>query len=82
MPPTAVPPAEARGAAMEAAAELAVVADTLRRLTRFGPAERRALAAKLAGLGWTRRQIAERLGVGERAVRTYLRRGPSMSLRS
>ena len=81
MPPTAVPPAEARGAAMEAAAELAVVADTLRRLTRFG-AQRRALAAKLAGLGWTRRQIAERLGVGERAVRTYLRRGPSMSLRS
>ena len=75
-------PAEARAAALECAAELTVVADTLRRLTRLGPADRRALAGRLAALGWTVRQIAQRLGVGEATVRTYLRRGPSTSLRS
>lgn len=70
-------PAEAQGAALEAAAELVVVAEALRRLTFVGPGERRELALQLNAAGWSRDQIAERLGVSEQAVRKYLadRRG-------
>ena len=53
------------------------MAEALRRLTRLGPAERRVLAVQLARLGWTRRAIAARLGVSERAVFGYLRPGPN-----
>jgi DNA-binding NarL/FixJ family response regulator len=66
-------PAEARGVAVEMAAELSMVAEALRRLTRLGPAERRVRAAELVGAGWTRRQAAVQLGISERAVRNYLR---------
>ena len=66
-------PAEAQGAALEAAAELVVVAEALRRLTFVGPGERRELAVQLQSAGWSRSRIADRLGVSEQAVRKYLR---------
>jgi hypothetical protein len=65
-------PPEARQCALETAAELASVADQLRRLTRLRPADRRALAAGLANFGLTTRQIARQLGVSDRAVRNYV----------
>ncbi len=70
-------PAEARATALFVAGELVQMAESLRRLTRLDAAGRRVLATQLAALGWTRRQIAARLGVSERAVFGYLRRGPN-----
>ena len=70
-------PDEARATALFVAGELELMAEALRRLTRLGPAERRVLAVQLARLGWTRRAIAARLGVSERAVFGYLRPGPN-----
>jgi DNA-directed RNA polymerase specialized sigma24 family protein len=64
--------AEARETALFVAGELTAMAEALRRLTRLGPDERRALAVQLAALGFTQRQIATRLGVSERAVRYYV----------
>jgi DNA-directed RNA polymerase specialized sigma24 family protein len=66
-------PEQARLAVVEAAAELEAAASSLRRLARLGPADRRALAANLAALGFTRAEIADRLGVSQRAVYGYLR---------
>lgn len=66
-------PAEARAAAAEAAGELAMVAESLRRLTRLGPAERRARAVQLAALGWSKHRVAVALGVSDRAVQAYSR---------
>jgi DNA-directed RNA polymerase specialized sigma24 family protein len=68
-------PEEARAAAIDAAGELAEMAATLRRLTRLGPSERRVLAVQLSAFGWTRHEVARRLGVSERAVWNYLRPG-------
>ena len=56
-------PLEARAAAMEAAAELVVVAEAVRRLAALEPGERRALAVQLASAGWSMREVAERVGV-------------------
>jgi hypothetical protein len=67
-------PEEARAAAIEAAGELAALAAGLRRLTRLRPADRRVLAAQLAALGLSRREVAGHLGVSDRAVRGYLAR--------
>ena len=66
-------PLEARAAAMEAAAELVVVAEAVRRLAALEPGERRALAVQLASAGWSMREVAERVGVSESAVYGYLR---------
>ena len=68
-------PAEARVAATDAALELAGLAALLCRLARLEPGDRRALAVQLAAAGWSRRQIAERLGVSTGAVAGYLRPG-------
>ena len=65
-------PEQARVAAIEAAAELSVVSEELRRLTRLGPAERRTLALQLTSLGMTQREAAARLGVSERTVRWWV----------
>ncbi len=69
-------PAEARAAALEVAAELSMVAETLRRLTRLGPADRRAMAARLAAVGWPKHRIAVQLGVSDVTVFNYLRPDP------
>ncbi len=66
-------PDEARAAAVEVAAELATIAETLRRLTRLGPSERRERAVQLAALGWDKQRIAVQLGVSDRTVRYYFR---------
>jgi DNA-directed RNA polymerase specialized sigma24 family protein len=66
-------PAEARRAAVEAAGELEATAAALRRLARLSGPQRRAVARSLAGLGWSRREIAVRLGVSDRTVFGYLR---------
>ena len=66
-----LPPEQARAVAADAADELEQVAEALRRLTRPGPAERRALAVQLADLGVPRRRIAARLGVSSRTMRYY-----------
>ena len=65
-------PDEARATALFVAGELELMAEALRRLTRLDAAGRRVLATQLAALGWTRRQIAARLGVSERAVWGYI----------
>jgi DNA-directed RNA polymerase specialized sigma24 family protein len=65
-------PEAARRAALEMAAELEACASSLRRLTRLRPAERRALAVQLAGLGLSTQEIARQLGVTDRAVRYYI----------
>lgn len=67
-----LPPEQARAVVVEAAGELAVLAAELRKLTRLGPAERRALAVQLVALGMTRHEAAIRLGVSDRAVTNYL----------
>jgi DNA-directed RNA polymerase specialized sigma24 family protein len=66
-------PAEARRTAQYVAGELVVVAEALRRLTRPGPGERRALVLHLTELGLPRRRVAELAGVSERTVHRYLR---------
>jgi DNA-binding NarL/FixJ family response regulator len=53
----------ARQAAWEAAEELALLAQGLRRLTRLSPRERAAQARHLAALGMGTQEIATRLGV-------------------
>lgn len=68
-------PAEARRAALFVAGELEIMADALRALTRLGPGERRRIARSLSALGWSRREIADRLGVSQRTVYGYLHRG-------
>jgi DNA-binding NarL/FixJ family response regulator len=65
-------PEQARRAALEAAGELAGVAEQLRRLTRLRSAERRLLAVQLANFGLTTRQIAQQLGVSDKAARNYV----------
>jgi DNA-directed RNA polymerase specialized sigma24 family protein len=72
-------PEEARVAAVEAAGELAALAAQLMRLTRLRPADRRVLAVQLVGLGMSRREVADRLGVSDRAVRGYLARSRSVT---
>jgi hypothetical protein len=72
-------PAEAREVALFIAGELELMAEALRRLTRLEPDDRRELARQLARLGWSRRAIAARIGVSERAVWSYLRPGPAAS---
>jgi DNA-directed RNA polymerase specialized sigma24 family protein len=70
-------PEQARAVAADAAGELAVLAAELRRLTRLGPEQRRALAVRMVALGMTRHEAAIRLGVSDATVRNYLagRRG-------
>jgi DNA-binding NarL/FixJ family response regulator len=65
-------PEEARTLALETAAALAQLADSLRTLTRLGIAERRALARSLANLGTPTKQIAQQLGTCDRTVRYYV----------
>jgi DNA-directed RNA polymerase specialized sigma24 family protein len=69
-------PDEARETALFVAGELAMMAETLRRLTRLRPDERREMARRLAGLGWPKRQIAARLGISERSVWRYVQAEP------
>ena len=77
-------PDKVRAAALEAAADLERAAASLRRLARPDPVAsaqrddrgasvRRAAALELAGRGWSRREIAERLGVNSETARRYLR---------
>ena len=68
-------PAEARVAATDAALELAGLAALVCRLARLEPGDRRVLARRLAAAGWSRREIAARLGVSTGAVAGYLRPG-------
>jgi hypothetical protein len=67
-------PAGARSAALDAAAELEVIAARLRVLAEgnLGAAGRRAAAVELTAAGWPRDRIAERLGVSGETVRRYL----------
>ena len=65
---------QAREAAVECAAELAMIAETLRRLSRLSGPERRQRAVMLVGLGWSQHRVAVQLGVSDRAVRNYLSR--------
>jgi hypothetical protein len=66
-------PAEAREAALECAAEMVGVAEVLRWATRPTQRERQALAVRLARTGrWSRRQVADQVGVSERTVSRYL----------
>jgi hypothetical protein len=67
-----VSPEEAREAALFVAGELTAMAAALRRLTRLGPAERRALARQLEALGLGTHAISQQLGVHERTTRYYL----------
>ena len=72
-------PESARRAALEAAADLERAAAALRRLARPDPvadpasARRRAAALELDAAGWSRRDIAEQLGVTAETARRYLR---------
>jgi predicted DNA-binding protein (UPF0251 family) len=73
-------PEHARRAVLDAAAELDAAAAALRRLTRLdparlGPAERRALAVRLAASGMSQQRAAEQVGVARRTLRGYLRTG-------
>ena len=85
-------PEAARRAALEAAAELEAAASALRRLARPNPvapvadsaarqdeaARRRAVALELVASGWSRRAIAERVGVTPETVRRYVRARPAV----
>jgi predicted transcriptional regulator len=72
-----LPPEQARVVAVEVAGELAVMAAELRKLTRLGPEQRRALAVQLVALGMAKHEVAIRLGTSDTTVRNYLagRRG-------
>jgi hypothetical protein len=68
-------PDEARRAIIEAAGELSAASEQLRHLARLAsPGQRRAEAARLAGLGFGPRAIGRRLGVSERTAFRYLGR--------
>ena len=69
-------PGEAREAALEVASELAMIAESLRRLTRLSGPERRERAVQLAALGWSKHRVAVQLGVSDSAVRGWLRSRP------
>ena len=69
-------PAEARDLALEMAGELTAVAAVLRRAAWTTTADRRRLAAVMAGRGLPTKQIADRLGVSDWTVRAYLRGRP------
>lgn len=75
-------PEEARQTALFIAGELEAVAASLRRATRLDGPQRRALAVMFAGRGWGTKQIAETLGVSERAVRYYVNGRPCPGARS
>lgn len=66
-------PDEAREVAVFTAGELALVAESLRRLTRLSGPERRARAVQLVGLGWSKHRVAVALGVSDSAVRGWVR---------
>ena len=73
-------PDEARRAALDAAGELEAAAASLRALARPGDggsaarsAGRRDEAARLTAAGWSREEIAARLGVTPETARRYLR---------
>ena len=66
-------PAEAAETVVFVSGEMAEVAEALRRLALVSPAERRVRAVQLAQLGMSREEIAARLGVSERSVRSYLK---------
>jgi len=65
-------PKQARMLAVETAAELVTVAEALRRMAWLTRPERRAMARSLIARGWSRRRVADRLGVSERTVWRYL----------
>jgi DNA-binding NarL/FixJ family response regulator len=67
---------QARLAALETAGELVAVAAVLRRAAWTTTADRRRLAAVMAGRGLPTKQIADRLGVSDWTVRAYLRGRP------
>ena len=67
---------QARLAALETAGELCAVAAVLRRAAWTTTADRRRLAALMAGRGLPTKQIADRLGVSDWTVRAYLRGRP------
>jgi hypothetical protein len=66
-------PEEARQTALFVAGELTAVAETLRRLARLSPAERRALTVRLVADGMSQRQAAAVVGVSKRRAWDYLR---------
>jgi len=73
---------QARAAVLDASAELADAAASLRRLARLRPGERRTMAALLAGRGLPTKVIAAQLGVSDRSVRNYVNgRSPARSRR-
>ena len=69
-------PEQARDAALETAGELVAVAAVVRRAAWTTTADRRRLAAMMAGRGLPTGQIAARLGVSDWTVRSYLRGRP------
>lgn len=73
-------PAMARDAAVDAAGELAVLADELRRLTRLRGPARRKLARELAASGLSNREVALRVGVSESCLWGYLHQDRSRDL--
>ena len=68
-------PAEADAAVRQAAEALAAVVLELRVLAPLEPGEVREAVAEMAGLGIPRAEISRRLGLSQKAVRVYLRRG-------
>ena len=66
-------PAGARDLVLEMAGELTAVAAVLRRAAWTTTADRRRLAAVMAGRGLPTKAIADRLGVSDWTVRSYLR---------
>ena len=68
-------PAEAQCAVAQAAEALAEAVLELRRLAPLEPGEVREAVVEMAGLGIPRAEISRRLGLSQKAVRVYLRRG-------
>ena len=66
-------PGESRQALLELAGELTATAALVRKAARLDVGERRVLARKLAGLGYTTKQVADQCGVSDVTVRHYLR---------
>jgi hypothetical protein len=69
-------PEEARECALEAAAQLSMLALALRKSVRLPRGQRRLLVARLSGLGYTREAIALRAGVSVKTVGRDLAGGP------